>query len=160
MLELTWKNMTTREAVDIREEVKAAIREGEHIIHIGTDAQLIDRKVRFATCVVILKPRKGGRVFYTTQALPKEECKGLRNKLFKETWYSLQTAMDLEPYIPEEYKVVIHVDANTNSRWESSAYLQELVGMVVGQGFEYLAKPDAWCSSHAADHCVKGKNIR
>ena len=37
----------------------------------------------------------------------------------------------------------------------SSAYVQELVGLVVGQGFKALIKPDSWAASHAADHVVR-----
>jgi hypothetical protein len=37
----------------------------------------------------------------------------------------------------------------------SSKYVQELVGLVVGQGFAVRIKPDAWCAAHAADHVVR-----
>jgi hypothetical protein len=30
--------------------------------------------------------------------------------------------------------------------------------MVVAHGFNAVLKPDAWCASHVADHCVKHKN--
>jgi Ribonuclease H-like len=38
---------------------------------------------------------------------------------------------------------------------KSSAYVQELVGLVVGQGFKALIKPEAWAATHAADHVVR-----
>jgi predicted RNase H-related nuclease YkuK (DUF458 family) len=38
---------------------------------------------------------------------------------------------------------------------KSSAYVQELVGLVVGQGFKALIKPQSWAASHAADHVVR-----
>jgi predicted RNase H-related nuclease YkuK (DUF458 family) len=42
-------------------------------------------------------------------------------------------------------------------RFKSSAYVQELVGLVVGQGFKALIKPESWAASHAADHVVRAK---
>jgi hypothetical protein len=38
---------------------------------------------------------------------------------------------------------------------KSSAYVQELEGLVVGQGFKALIKPESWAASHAADHVVR-----
>jgi len=38
--------------------------------------------------------------------------------------------------------------------------VEELVGLVVGQGFNAVVKPEAWAASHAADHAVKHKDER
>ena len=40
------------------------------------------------------------------------------------------------------------------------AYVQELVGLVVGQGFKALIKPESWAASHAADHVVRAQGKR
>ncbi len=49
----------------------------------------------------------------------------------------------------------VHIDANPLPRHRSSAHVQELVGLVVGQGFKALIKPESWCATHAADHVVR-----
>jgi predicted RNase H-related nuclease YkuK (DUF458 family) len=159
MLEHQWRTFDGQ-PVDIHEEIDKFISDGERVLHVATDGKEGDKKVRFTTCFIVLKPGKGGRIFHYTQALPDREIPTLRTKLFKETWFSLQTAMEINEVVPEETKIIIHVDANVDVRYNSSRYLQELAGMVTGQGFEYLAKPDAWAASHCADHIVNGKHQR
>ena len=56
--------------------------------------------------------------------------------------------------------ILVHVDANPDTRYESSTYVKQLAGMVMGFGFKHVLKPHSWCSSHAADHVVKNKNHR
>jgi predicted RNase H-related nuclease YkuK (DUF458 family) len=76
----------------------------------------------------------------------------LRERLTKEVWRSLEIAMLLP-----EHDLTVHIDANPSEKHMSSRYLQELVGMVVGQGFKALWKPDSWAATHAADHVVRTK---
>jgi predicted RNase H-related nuclease YkuK (DUF458 family) len=51
--------------------------------------------------------------------------------------------------------LTVHIDANPVVAHKSSLYVQELVGLVVGQGFKALIKPESWAASHAADHVVR-----
>ena len=53
--------------------------------------------------------------------------------------------------------LTVHIDANPVVAHKSSAYVQELVGLVVGQGFKALIKPESWAASHAADHVVRAQ---
>jgi predicted RNase H-related nuclease YkuK (DUF458 family) len=100
--------------------------------------------------VVLLNPPHGGRVFYQRDIVPR--ISSLRERLTKEVWRSLDLAMQL----PEQ-DLTVHIDANPSEKHMSSKYLQELVGMVVGQGFKALWKPDSWAATHAADHVVRIK---
>jgi len=86
------------------------------------------------------------------------EVKSLRQKLFREAWLSVQTAMEIEPHTPDHTPIVVHLDVNPDKRWASSRHINEVVGLVMGQGFEVLYKPDAWAASHTADHVVKNKH--
>ena len=52
-------------------------------------------------------------------------------------------------------ELTVHIDANPVVAHKSSAYVQELVGLVVGQGFKALIKPESWAAPHAADHVVR-----
>lgn len=159
MIERQWLTMDRQPVDDVCKLVDYIIREGgERIIHIGTDAQKMDSKIEFVTCIVVLKPGKGGRVFYTRQKKTKRDVQSLRQKLFTEAWMSCETAMELTPHIPVTTKVIVHLDVNPDEKWASSRHINEVVGMVLGQGFEVLVKPDAWCASHTADHAVKHKN--
>ena len=69
-----------------------------------------------------------------------------------------------EAKLPSGVEVVtgdltVHIDANPVVAHKSSAYVQELVGLVVGQGFKALIKPESWAASHAADHAIR-KGLR
>ncbi len=124
-------------------------------IHIGTDAQKHGKFLDYVTAVVVLDPGKGGRVFYAKTR--EKNIDSLQHKLFTEVGLSLEIAQALCEHINGE-QIQVHVDANTNLKWNSGKYHQQLAGMVVGSGFKAVLKPDAWCASHVADHAVNNKN--
>jgi predicted RNase H-related nuclease YkuK (DUF458 family) len=68
-------------------------------------------------------------------------------------WKSVDLGLQFSPVVAGELSV--HIDANPVVTHKSSAYVQELVGLVVGQGFKALIKPHSWAASHAADHVVR-----
>ena len=105
----------------------------------------------FVTVVVILTPGKGGRVAYRRKAVPR--IASLRERLLKEVWESVDLGLQFSPIVGGELSV--HIDANPVVTHKSSAYVQELVGLVVGQGFKALIKPESWAASHAADHIIR-----
>ncbi len=158
MLERQWRKLNGDPIDDLVKVIDPLIRENPRILHVGTDAQKVDRRIEFVTCVVVLTPGKGGRVFYTRVRKTPRDVQSLRQKLFTEAWLSVETAMELNPQIPDSTPLVVHLDVNPDRRWASSRHINEVVGLVVGQGFEVLLKPDAWAASHAADHVVKNKN--
>lgn len=145
-----WKTLTGEVIPDIVQWVKDETKKGQ-LIHIGTDSLQTGRYTQFVTVVVILNPPKGGRVAYMREVQPR--ISSLRERLNKEVWKSIDLAMQM----PESPEMTIHIDANPNEKFMSSKYLQELVGLVVGQGFKALWKPDSWAATHAADHIVRIK---
>lgn len=145
-----WKTLTGASIPGIVQWVKDETRDGQ-IIHIGTDSLQTGRYTQFVTVVVILNPPKGGRVAYLREIQPR--ISSLRERLNKEVWKSIDLAMQM----PEHPELTVHIDANPDERFMSSKYLQELVGLVVGQGFKALWKPDSWAATHAADHIVRVK---
>lgn len=158
MLEREWMTLHRERVPNLISALSDLIASGERVLHIGTDAQKVDHRVDFVTCVVVLTPGKGGRVFYTRLRKSRTEVKSLRQKLFREAWLSVQTAMEIEPHVPDRTPIVVHLDVNPDKRWASSRHINEVVGLVMGQGFEVLYKPDAWAASHTADHVVKNKH--
>jgi len=155
-----WWTLGGAEMLDVMTSVEQLMALGR-VVHIGTDAQKSVRRMEFVTVVCVLNPGKGGRVFYTRQFAKKEMT--LFDKLSMETWMSLELAlkMNAEFNLPEEKKRIwVHVDANPDTRYDSSNYVKQLAGMVAGSGFPVLVKPDAWCASHVADFAVKNKHRR
>lgn len=135
---------------DILTFVRDATRDGQ-AVHVGTDSLQVGRMTQFCTVVAILTPGKGGRAAYCREVVPR--MTSLRERLVKEVWRSVTVGMELAPMVKGE--LTLHVDANPQERFMSSRYLQELVGLVVGQGFAVKVKPESWCSSHAADWIVR-----
>jgi predicted RNase H-related nuclease YkuK (DUF458 family) len=146
----SWKTLKEKRVDDIVAFVSHACGSGQPV-HIGTDSLQTGRHTQFVTVVVILNPGKGGRAAYVREIVPR--VRSLRERLLLETWKSVELGLQLSPAIPGELSV--HIDANPLPRHSSSAHVQELVGLVVGQGFKALIKPDSWCATHAADHVVR-----
>lgn len=131
---------------------------GGQAIHIGTDSLQCGRETQFVTVVAVLTPHSGGRAAYRRVIVPRVDS--LRERLLKEVWHSVELGLQLNQDIKGDLALTIHVDANPSERYMSSKYVQELVGLVLGQGFKALIKPDAWAATHAADHIVRTLNTR
>jgi len=146
-----WKTFREEPIPSIRDFVRDASREGQ-AVHIGTDSQQAGRLTRFVTVVVILTPRRGGRVAYVRESV--RRIASLRERLLREVWRSVSLGIELEAVVPGE--LTVHIDANPVVTHKSSAHVQELVGLVVGQGFKAAIKPEAWAATHCADRVVRG----
>jgi uncharacterized protein len=146
----TWKTLNEVRIPDLAQFVREASSAGQ-AVHIGTDSLQSGRFTQFVTVVVILTPRKGGRVAYRREVVPR--IASLRERLLREVWKSVDLGLQFSPIVKGE--LTVHIDANPVVTHKSSAYIQELVGLVVGQGFKALIKPESWAASHAADHVVR-----
>ena len=147
---MKWRTLSELDVPDIHAFVRQAAAAGQ-AVHLGTDSLQTGRFTQFCTVVAVLTPGKGGRAAYSREVVPR--IKSLRERLLKETWKSVDLGIQLTDIVPGD--LTVHIDANPVQTHKSSAYLQELVGLVVGQGFRAQIKPDAWCASHAADHIVR-----
>ena len=145
-----WKTLGEIKIPVILQFVAEASKDGQ-AVHIGTDSQQTGRHTQFVTVVVILTPRKGGRVAYRRDVVPR--ITSLRERLLKEVWKSVDLGLQFTEVVTGD--LTVHIDANPVVAHKSSAYVQELVGLVVGQGFKALIKPESWAASHAADHVVR-----
>jgi hypothetical protein len=145
-----WKTLSEQYIPDIAAFVAEASRNGQ-IIHVGTDSLQTGRYTQFVTVVAVLNPPHGGRAAYIREVVPR--IKSLRERLWSEVWRSTEVAMKLSPGVSGE--ITVHIDANAQERYASSKWVQELVGLAVGQGFRAVIKPDSWCASHASDHVVR-----
>jgi predicted RNase H-related nuclease YkuK (DUF458 family) len=147
---MTWKTLTGRAIGDVVEFVREAASDGQ-VVHLGTDSMQLARHTRFVTVVAILTPGRGGRAIWTRESRPR--IASLRERLLREVWLSVELGLKLEPVVPGPLHV--HIDANPIAQHKSSAYVQELVGLVVSQGFRAVNKPESWAASRAADRLVR-----
>lgn len=163
MIEKNWKTLAG-EMVDLRSALVDELRLTPNAeVIIACDSQQVGQSTDYVTVVVVHRPSKGGRVFFCRERVAR--VRELRERLWKEVWRSTELAMELTntPDIGEVYPInvsAIHIDANVNPQHKSSKYVQELVSLVMGQGFRAVVKPEAFAASHAADHAVKHKDER
>jgi predicted RNase H-related nuclease YkuK (DUF458 family) len=146
--ERNWKNYDG-EPLDIEHFIKTHGR--ERLIFIGTDSQnfTCGQYTKFSTTIIMYDIGRGGVCTMATEKT--RYIDNLRERLLRETWVSVETALYVNEVIPSADIITIHVDVNSDMRFKSGKYRDELVGMVAAQGFDVAVKPDAWASSKVAD---------
>jgi predicted RNase H-related nuclease YkuK (DUF458 family) len=146
----TWRTLTGVQIGDVVDFVRENALEGQ-AVHVGTDSLQLARHTRFVTVIAILTPRRGGRAIFRREVRPR--IASLRERLLREVWLSVELGLALSPVVPGPLSV--HIDANPVETHRSSRYVQELVGLVVSQGFRAVIKPESWAASRAADRMVR-----
>ena len=125
----------------------------EFDIVVGSDshASSDEREVDFVSAIVVHHVGKGGRYFWK-----RKKVKGiytLRDKIYKEALLSFDLAKDLMDELEErvylDYNLEIHVDAGQKGR--TKEIIDEVVGMIMGTGFQVRTKPESYGASTVAD---------
>lgn len=156
---MTWKKFNG-EVVrsSILDEVEnAIIRETEKgyklKVCIGTDSQVKAAITDFATVIVLLREQHGG-FMYIAQDRSSNEM-SIRERMLVEVQKSIETAYSLCNLL-DTYHVdlEVHADINTNPSFKSNKALNEAMGYILGMGFIFKAKPEAFASSTCADKMV------
>jgi hypothetical protein len=151
-----WRTINEVAIPDIRKFVRNTVATSKRDIHIGTDSLQAGKITRFVTVLVLLLPGKGGRVAYRRVVVPR--ITSLRERLLREVYHSVSLGLELNDLLPSASDLTLHVDANPIPKFRSSRYVHELVGMVVGQGFKAVVKPESWAATHTADRIARGAN--
>lgn len=123
---------------------------------IGTDSQVKRlngvAECDFVTAIIIHRKGSGARYFWRKERV--ELPPVLREKIYKETLTSLETAQKIVPQLRSKlngfkYDLEIHVDVGRVG--STREMLREVVGMVTGNGFVVRTKPESWGASSVAD---------
>ena len=143
------------EPISLEEISDLICEQYDYTVWVGTDSQVKKKigKVQYSTCIVVHKKGKGGRVFVHKSREP--YTKSLQQRLANEVWRSLETSFELKNLLPANADIVIDIDVNRSKKFKSGNYHEQLVGMVVGQGFKCRVKPDAWAAQCVADKFAK-----
>ncbi|NRB65701.1 MAG: hypothetical protein HRU40_22230 [Saprospiraceae bacterium] len=120
---------------------------------IGTDSQVRGGVIEFATVIVFLREKKGGFMFIHNDRMTQRMS--LRERMITEVSKSIEVAYALCDLL-DTYEVAleVHADINTDPHFQSNVALKEAMGYILGMGFEFKAKPDAFASSYCADKVV------
>lgn len=145
-VEWVWKSYDNTKVVNIDDFINL---HKDAQFYIGTDSQTKEKKCIMTTALIAYHLGKGGSIIIHNQRVP--HFQALRQKLLAEAMRSLETAWYVDPKISDQIPLVIHLDVNSNLKWKSGQYRDELVGMIVGNGFNCKAKPEAWGASKVSD---------
>lgn len=142
----------------IVEAVEAAIRRetenGTRLkVCIGTDSQVKGKETEFATVIVFLREGQGGFMFIHNEKTRQPFT--IRERMLTEVAKSIDIAYQL-CHLFTQYNVdmEVHADINTNPQFKSNDALREAMGYILGMGFAFKAKPEAFASSCCANRAV------
>ncbi len=143
----------------IEEEVRAAIIREVEMGHelkvcIGTDSQVKSKLTEFATVIVFIRKGKGGFMYIHNETSLKKMS--IKERMLVEVAKSIDVAFPLcKIFSRYSVDMEVHVDINTNPHFKSNDALKDAMGYIMGMGFAFKAKPDAFASSSCANKIVQ-----
>lgn len=142
---------------DLLEEILFFIKSdpnANYKIIIGSDSH-VRSNTCFVTAIVIQKVGKGAKYYYWKKN--QRKISSLRQKIFYETNLSLQVAGKVDDYLNnkgfEKLNVEVHIDVG--KKGDTKDFIKEVVGMVMGCGFDAKIKPYSYGASKVADRYTK-----
>lgn len=122
---------------------------------VGTDSQPHEDKTCFVSAIIIHRIGKGARYYYNKQF--QQNIISMRQRIFYEASLSLdladQVCRCLKEHGRDDLKVEIHLDVGIHGATRD--LIKEVIGMVVGSGFDAKIKPYSCGASKVADKYTK-----
>lgn len=120
---------------------------------IGTDSQVKGSETEFATVIVFLREGQGGFMFIHNDKTKQQYS--IKERMLVEVSKSIEIAYELCPLFNlYDVDMEVHADINTNPNFKSNDALREAMGYILGMGFAFKAKPEAFASSCCANKVV------
>lgn len=156
---MNWRRLNgQRIELPIKSAVEQTILRERELGHrlkvcIGSDSQVRGNTIEFATVIVFLREKKGGFMFIHNSRTEKKMS--LRERMISEVAKSVDIAYALCDLLDKyNIELEVHADINTDPHFQSNTALKEAMGYILGMGFVFKAKPDAFASSSCADKVV------
>jgi predicted RNase H-related nuclease YkuK (DUF458 family) len=143
----------------IEDEVTAVLAKEKEMgydlkVCIGTDSQVKGKVTEFATVIVFIRKGKGG-FMYIRNEISKQRM-SVKQRMLMEVGKSIAVAYDLSNIFSRfDVAMEVHADINTNPQFKSNDALKEAMGYIVGMGFAFKVKPNAFASSSCANKIVQ-----
>jgi len=157
---MTWKKFNGEVLQhDILDEVSNVIIREHEIgnklkVCIGTDSQVKGLVTDFATVIVFLREKKGAFMFIHQERT--KEKMSIKRRMLSEVQRSIAIAYDLCSMLDKyDIELEVHADINSNPKFKSNQALHEAMGYILGMGFVFKAKPEAFASSACANKMVQ-----
>ena len=142
----------------IKDQVRRTIEEeiannNKLKVYIGTDSQVKQNVTEFATVIVFLREKSGGFMFIHNEKTAHHFH--LKERMLQEVAKSIEIAYELcDLFIEYDVEMEVHADINTNAQFKSNDALKDAMGYIMGMGFAFKAKPEAFASSCCADKVI------
>jgi predicted RNase H-related nuclease YkuK (DUF458 family) len=141
---------------DIMVEVENALKaetDNNVKVCIGTDSQVKGDVTEFATAIVFLREGRGGFVF--VKKYVSEHKFTIKERMIQEVSDSVQFAYKVCPILDKySTELEVHADINTDPNFKSNVAFKEAMGYILGMGYTFKAKPDAFASTYCAGKVV------
>ena len=120
---------------------------------IGTDSQVKGMETEFATVIVFLREGHGGFMFIHNDKTKHKFT--IKERMLMEVAKSIEIAYELcNLFTQYSVEMEVHADINTSPNFKSNDALKEAMGYILGMGFAFKAKPEAFASSSCANKVV------
>jgi hypothetical protein len=120
---------------------------------IGSDSQVRGDVIEFATVIVFLREGKGGFMFINNESFYGKMS--IKERMITEVSKSVSIAYQLCDLLDSyDVELEVHADINTDPHFKSNVALREAMGYILGMGFTFKAKPEAFASSYCADKVI------
>ena len=120
---------------------------------IGTDSQVKGKETEYATVIVFLREGHGGFMFIHNEKTRQQFT--IKERMLLEVAKSIEIAYELcNLFTLYNVDMEVHADINTNPHFKSNDALKEAMGYILGMGFAFKAKPEAFASSSCANKVV------
>jgi uncharacterized protein len=157
--EQLWRKLSgERITRPIEDEIRSVLvreKEAGHELKvcIGTDSQVKGRDTEFATVIVFIRKGKGGFMYIRSETT--RQKMRIKERMLAEVAKSIEVAYELcNLFTLYNVDMEVHADINTNPSFKSNDALKDAMGYIMGMGFAFKAKPDAFASSSCANKVV------
>ena len=143
----------------IEDEVRAVLVREKEMGHqlkvcIGTDSQMKGKETEFGTVIVFIRKGKGGFMYIHNETT--KQKMSIKQRMLTEVAMSIDVAYGLcRLFTLYDVDMEVHADINTNPSFKSNDALKEAMGYIIGMGFAFKAKPEAFASSSCANKVVQ-----
>lgn len=139
----------------VENAIKRESEAGFHLkVCIGTDSQVKGHETEFATVIVFLREGHGGFMFIHNERTRQQFS--IKERMLMEVAKSIEIAFELcNLFTQYNVDMEVHADINTNPHFKSNDALKEAMGYILGMGFAFKAKPEAFASSNCANKVVQ-----
>jgi predicted RNase H-related nuclease YkuK (DUF458 family) len=142
----------------IKQAVQQVIEAASMLQHklkicIGTDSQVKGDITEFGTVIVFLREHSGGFMFANNEKVAQQYH--IKERMLLEVSKSIEIAYEICDILTAYgIDMEVHADINTNPQFKSNDALKDAMGYILGMGFSFKAKPDAFASSCCADKVI------